>query len=122
MKQQIRQGVFETNSSSTHALAILSDEEYQEYRDGQRLISRDGEIITKDEYNERLEVQKVKSKKHWDESDWCQKEYPDFEEYWKKCYDGPRYEFDDNNMEIIHSERELDGKKVHALSVYGYEC
>ena len=27
MKRQIRQGVFETNSSSTHAVAIISDDD-----------------------------------------------------------------------------------------------
>ena len=39
MKVQIRQGVFETNSSSTHAIAICSKEEYEGLQIGTHWIT-----------------------------------------------------------------------------------
>lgn len=34
MKKQIRSGVFETNSSSVHAMAILNETDYELYSEG----------------------------------------------------------------------------------------
>jgi hypothetical protein len=34
MKVQVRQGVFETNSSSTHAVSVCTLSEWEEYRNG----------------------------------------------------------------------------------------
>ena len=51
MKRQIRTGVFETNSSSTHVisvynyLAILTDEEYQKYLKNEIIVTRYGKIL-----------------------------------------------------------------------------
>ena len=36
---QIRQGVFETNSSSTHALAICTQEEWDKLKSGEYLVN-----------------------------------------------------------------------------------
>lgn len=38
MKRQIRAGVFETNSSSTHSLVICSKEEYEKLQKGELFI------------------------------------------------------------------------------------
>lgn len=35
MKRQIRKGVFETNSSSVHAMAILNEADYKRYQQGE---------------------------------------------------------------------------------------
>ena len=43
MKQQIRIGVFETNSSSTHALSVVEQEDYEQWKNGKlvaRVVSR----------------------------------------------------------------------------------
>ena len=48
MKVQIRHGVFETNSSSTHSLVIMTDEEYKDYMNGEFYLNRNGEKISKD--------------------------------------------------------------------------
>ena len=37
---QIRPGVFETNSSSTHSLVMCTADEYQQFKDGELLLSR----------------------------------------------------------------------------------
>jgi hypothetical protein len=121
MKRQIRLGVFETNSSSTHAVVILTDNEYSDYCSGNLMISRNGEIITKQEYDERIASAKERSKKYWAGDAWCQEHYPDFEQYWLNTFDETAYEFDENNMEIEHCKRDVNGGTVHALSVYGYE-
>lgn len=38
---QIRNGVFETNSSSTHSLIICTDEEYRKWKDNKMVLDRD---------------------------------------------------------------------------------
>jgi len=50
MKRQIRKSVFETNSSSTHAVAIISDDEYKQYQSGELRLSRHGELVSVHEY------------------------------------------------------------------------
>ena len=38
MKKQIRRGVFETNSSSTHSLTMCSEEEFEQWKKGEVLF------------------------------------------------------------------------------------
>ena len=38
MKRQIRRGVFETNSSSTHSIVICSEEEYKKWVKGELMF------------------------------------------------------------------------------------
>lgn len=38
MKRQIRLGVYETNSSSTHSLTICSEEEFEQWKNGELLF------------------------------------------------------------------------------------
>ena len=38
MKRQVRQGVFETNSSSTHSLTICTENEYDKWKKGELLF------------------------------------------------------------------------------------
>lgn len=51
--KQIRQGVFETNSSSTHSLTICTEEDYNKFINGQ-LMYDCGELVEPDEDNEEL--------------------------------------------------------------------
>lgn len=135
MKTQIRHGVFETNSSSTHAVALLSEDEYKKYQNEEIMISRYGEFITKDEFDKLKEKAKKRAidhiKKAWeDKTDWdynhLHKNYKTLESAIEnldedEIYDDEFYEYDTDNMEIEHAEREFNGVKVHALSVYGYD-
>jgi len=54
MKVQIRQGVFETNSSSTHSLAIYNKNEWEEFKNGDLLIDSTylGNLKKKEDYRE----------------------------------------------------------------------
>jgi len=135
MKTQIRHGVFETNSSSTHAVALLSDEEYKKFQNEEIMFSRHGEFITREEFNKKKEKAKQRAinniKKAWDDkTNW---DYPRLHNNYKtlksaienineeEVYEDALYEYDIDNMEFEHAEREFNGVKVHALSVYSYE-
>ena len=121
MKRQIRQGVFETNSSSTHAVAILTDEQFQKYRNREIRISRNGDIVTNEDYLKAYQIEREKARKLYETNPNARKYHDTFDSYWQAWYSGVKYEFDERNMDIEHAEREINGVKVHALSVYGYE-
>lgn len=129
MKRQIRFGVFETNSSSTHAVAIMTEEEYQKYKKGEVLISRYGDVMTKEEYEAEVKAEK---KKLLDKAEYnWNKYYKDDGRYYKNIEEykqsleeketDTEYNFDTDNMEVELAEREIGGVKVHAISVYGYD-
>lgn len=46
---QIRTGVFETNSSSTHSLTVCTEEDYKKFVNGELKIKYSGRICDKDE-------------------------------------------------------------------------
>lgn len=56
MKRQIRRGVFETNSSSTHSITMCSNKEYDEFEKGNLYIERWGssKLYTKEELIEKF--------------------------------------------------------------------
>ena len=50
MKVSVRQGVFETNSSSVHTLTMCSDSEYNKWKNGELLYGKYSEVfITREE-------------------------------------------------------------------------
>lgn len=42
MKRQIRRGVYETNSSSTHSITMCSEEEFEQWKNGELLFDEWG--------------------------------------------------------------------------------
>lgn len=128
MKVQIRNSIFETNSSSTHALVMLNQEDYDKYVNGEIIISRDGNFITKEEYDKLLAEGKKKLEKRYAElwnnpKSWLHNEYDSLEEALEDTddYDDITYEYDEDNMEIVHESLTVNGVTVHGLSVYGFE-
>ena len=123
MKKQVRAGVFETNSSSTHAVTIITDDEYQLYKEGKLHISRYAKIATEDEYDKLLNEAMEKAKTNYEKSEYLQKHYESFEDYWDQDdieFDF-LYDWNEDLIEVEHAEKDVNGVKVHALSVYGYE-
>lgn len=123
MKKQVRTGVFETNSSSTHAVTIITDEEYQLYKAGKLHISRYAELATQEEYDKLLNEAIEKAKANYEKSEYLQKHYESFEDY---CNQNNiefvfLYDWNEDSIEVEHAEKDVNGIKVHALSVYGYE-
>jgi hypothetical protein len=59
MKKQIRIGVFETNSSSTHSLTIVSSSEYYDWTSGKVLFNNNSQqpFVTQEEAIALMKVQ-----------------------------------------------------------------
>ncbi len=96
MRQKVRRGVFETNSSSTHVisiynyLAILSDEEYQKYLKNEIIVTRYGEIYNaNDKELKKFSNYEIVNKK----DDWH------------------------DDSEVNHEQREINGQTIHVLSI-----
>lgn len=85
MKRQIRLGVFETNSSSTHTLTICSKSDFEKWKRGELLL---------DEYSDKfIDVEKVSEK--------------DLESYYnsiKKLYYKNYKDLDDDERKSIKNE------------------
>lgn len=122
MKRQIRQGVFETNSSSTHAVAIISDDEYKQYQSGELRLSRHGELVSVEEYQKEQRQQRELARKNFESSENLKTSYGgDFDKYWERVKTSYLYEYDESQMDVKHAEKVINGEKVHAISVYGYD-
>lgn len=125
MKRQIRRGVFETNSSSTHSLTMCSKSEYDEFEKGNMYIERWGsKLYTKEEM-----IEKFKKMTDWRTKelkyrgvDWnndeefnrvlAETDYVTYESYWDTVSE--EYEtFED-------SYTGKDGETVIAFGYYGY--
>ena len=127
MKKQIRNGVFETNSSSTHSLTMCSKSEYDEFEKGNMYIERWGsKLYTKDEL-----IEKFKQMKDWRTKelkysgvDWNNDEefnkvlvetedYCTYEEYWD--------DVSENYETFEKSYTNSNGDTVIAFGYYGHD-
>lgn len=55
MEQNIRNQVFETNSSTTHSLTILSEDEFNEFEKGGLYLNWNDELVTRDEIKAEID-------------------------------------------------------------------
>ena len=128
MKQQIRVGVFETNSSSEHSISIsnemviLSEEEYEEYESGSLKITPKGEKITKEEFRKEMERIENKCTEEWNANGGV-RNYKSLEDYiqWVKniyywSHDIKEYGAG-AEAEIFHASRDINGETVHVISI-----
>ena len=72
-----------------------------------------------EEYKQAME----KAKTNYEKSEYLQKHYESFEDY---CDQNDiefdfLYDWNEDSIEVEHAEKDVNGVKVHALSVYGYE-
>jgi hypothetical protein len=118
MKIQIRPGCFETNSSSTHSLVIMTDDEYKKYVNGDTILDRYGNVIDQKKYAEAKERITAKVQKLWEAGASDCKYYHSQDDMIEEMLDE---EFDAYCMETIHESRNINGVNVHAISIYGYE-
>ena len=120
----IRANTFETNSSSTHSMIILTEEEYDKLESGELYLD-DDEVITKEEakniflkhmnedkymYDDDLSFEE-NIKNYLDEFEYYPSEYPQSLETWKE---GDELE-SDTNIYISPS-----GDKLKIICKYGY--
>jgi hypothetical protein len=125
MKRQIRRGVFETNSSSTHSLTMCSKSEYDEFEKGNMYIERWGsKLYTKEEMIEKFKQI----------TDWRTKELKyrgvdwDNDEEFNRVLEETDYVTHDKYWDTVSEEYETfedsytgkDGDTVIAFGYYGY--
>ena len=131
MKRQIRQGVWETNSSSTHTCCICSKNEFGKWKRGELLYDRHKEeLVSKDMLKDKKYRPKLKAR--YDsikESFW--KEFEDLTEeelkrFWDKYFDEDDFidydtwnRSDDLNSYIQEYTTE-QGEEIVAFGQYGY--
>lgn len=136
MKRQVRIGVFETNSSSTHSLCICSKKDYDAWRCGNVLFDSWNEKFVKS--NELTNEQKIKAaKKYENNRDKFQMHWEDLSDDLKEEYyagyaidegivdeDLKKYDdyMKDDYLEIFEEEYTTEhGDKIVAFGKYGYE-
>lgn len=104
MKRQVRTGVFETNSSSVHAITLCTEEDYKLWEDGKKIYSKwNDELVPITE-----EIMKMDDiDRRWDMGLYTKEEF--------------------DNYEYLHFEtfeeeyKTKSGEKVIAFGYYGYD-
>ena len=118
MLKVIRRGVFETNSSSTHSITIVSKEDYDKWDKGELLLADGDSLVTKEEAVAELKEDK-----------WFNKNNPDFDFTDKdevndalseNDYKTSEQYFEDEYLETFESNfTTKNGDKVVAFGKYG---
>ena len=119
MKIQIRTGLFETNSSSTHALTVCSESTYEDWKAGKCYYDTwDKEIVSVEKAYEWKGFERDKKSELYD------KRFLTYDEYNKYIIDG----FEDENGwwygDYDYIEKTLiteNGDKVIAFGYYGQD-
>lgn len=134
MKRQIRNGVFETNSSSTHSITICMQEDFDKWENGEVLFDEYGErfipLYELDEHEKQDAANDYMEKKERYWKDWNDLSKDDKDEWYLKYAkennlgsDGQTY---DEYMNHGYLETFVDtfttknGDKVVAFGEYGY--
>lgn len=86
MKRQVRRGVFETNSSSTHSLTMCSEEEFESWKRGEVLFQEYGNenFISANKLSEH--DKKMAQEDYEENKDDFQKDWNDLSEDAKQKY------------------------------------
>lgn len=107
MKVTVRQGTFETNSSSTHSLSVYNTERFNAFKNGELYIDYYNDaFITEDELRERYNAA-VSEKGDYPIEDWMRDE---------AIFDYSTY----SDMYEVLTE-EIEDAGVTAVSIFGYE-
>lgn len=123
MKRQIRRGVFETNSSSTHAITMCSGEEYDKWCSGNLLF-----WVGKKKFGTKEDIiEELKELTRWDNS----LMYPDVnwddDSVVADIFDSEEIQssdefFDDEYLETFEEKYHTpNGEEVVAFGKFGYD-
>lgn len=136
MKRQIRRGVFETNSSSTHSLTMCSEEEFEQWKKGKVLFDEDDETFVKanDLSNKDKEyaAQDYEDNKDEYSKDWAELSETAKERYYTKyAKENDLIDKDAKTYDEYMRESDLEtfvqrytsksGDKIVAFGEYGYD-
>lgn len=136
MKRQIRCGVFETNSSSTHSLTMCSEEEFEAWKRGEVLLKRwSGEFVKctalTDQGKKNAEIEYGYAKdsywKDWEELSNAEKEKwytkyaieHDLRDYNAKTYE--EYMHNGSLETFVEHYTSKSGDKIVAFGEFGYD-
>lgn len=137
MKRQIRRGVFETNSSSTHSLTMCDEETFEKWKSGDLLYDKYAEEfinaspeLSDEQKNGAKEYYEYSMKKYWKQ--WGDLTDSEKEEWYDKYAteegivpeDAVTYDqfMDDAYLEsFVDRYTTKNGDKVVAFGVYGYD-
>lgn len=125
--KQMRRGVFETNSSSTHSLTICTEEEFEKWRNGELLFDRWNDCFIEErplsdqEKTDAMENYNDIKSTYW--KNWEQLSEEEIEswyrryasQYLNKSNDGQTYD------EYMHSSYDLEVYSKHYTSPSGDE-
>lgn len=116
--KQIRHEVFETNSSSTHTMTIMSQSEYEEFKN--KLESEDYYIDTEyDLYTkEQVEKEYEKSKKEYEKNNWKIPTFDDWRE--GEYFTDEEFEKYLEDYKNFFEEKEIGEENVVVMGYYGY--
>lgn len=103
---KVRQGTFETNSSSTHSIVIVEDDQLKKWETGELLY-----VPLKDKFLNKVEVEEYLKELGEDDDIWWQEKpltLNEYLEYDDLCQDETTY-------------TTTKGEKIHIFCRYGYD-
>lgn len=139
MKRQIRFGVFETNSSSTHSLQICTKDEFNRWVNGELLLdSYNDNFVTADSIKTLTEYEKKNVKEWYDKrrqkywKSWDELTEEEHEELYKEELDrklSDSYRYKTHNDYMYYGDLETftqsytspSGDELVAFGYYGYD-
>lgn len=137
MKKQIRRGVFETNSSSTHSLTMCGEEEFEQWKKGEVLFDPWGsEKFVKpsnlSDDDKKYAAQDYENQKNEFSKDWSELSESAKEKYYLKYAqenniideDAKTYEeyLEDCHLEtFVNRYTSKSGDRIVAFGRYGYD-
>lgn len=137
MKRQIRRGVYETNSSSTHSLTMCSEEEFEQWKNGELLFDEWGSesfVKANSLSNDDKKYAAQDYENHKDEfsEDWSDLSESAKEKYYTKYAkennivdeDAKTYEewqYSSNLETFVDRYTSKSGDKIVAFGKYGYD-
>lgn len=113
MKKQIRLGVFETNSSSTHSICICSDEEWEGFKSGKLAVNDAGKFMP---------IEKLIHNPDYDEDEYAGKYIDPADSSWDNEYENYDSYFNDYYLEgYDYQYTTKSGDKIVAFGKYGHD-
>lgn len=113
MKRQVRRGVFESNSSSTHSLQICTKEEFDKWKNGEILL---------DYWNDEFVYISTLSYLTDEEKDDVKKSYEKRKQkYWKNWDELSEEEKEELYQKAINDKKDYEGLKTYREYFYSYD-
>ena len=113
---QVRTKIFETNSSSVHALTICPEDDFDKWKSGIYCWDRwNEEFVRSDSYEVRKEKEKIEEYEEREEEYW-DKRYFSYDEFFDSYEDS-----DLGYYEKYEKHKEIGKEKVVAFGYYGHD-